>query len=60
MRTALIQMAVTADKQRNIKTAREKIRAAAAAGADAAVLPEMFCCPYDGAWDRFYRCPSAR
>lgn len=46
MRIALIQMPVTADKQRNIGTACQKIREAAAAGADFAVLPEMFCCPY--------------
>lgn len=54
MRIALIQMPVTADKGRNIETAREKIREAASAGADVAVLPEMFCCPYDNACFRAY------
>lgn len=47
MRVALIQMAVTANKSANIQSACEKIRAAAENGADMAVLPEMFCCPYD-------------
>ena len=45
MRVALIQMMVTADKAGNINTACEKLREAAANGADIAVLPEMFCCP---------------
>ena len=46
MRIAMIQMAVTDNKQHNIETACEKIRAAAAEGIDIAVLPEMFLCPY--------------
>lgn len=46
MRIALIQMPVTADKQENLETAVGKIREAAAQGIDFAVLPEMFCCPY--------------
>lgn len=46
MRVALIQMPVTDDKQKNLDTACRKIREAAAQGADFAVLPEMFCCPY--------------
>lgn len=54
MRVALIQMPVTADKQRNIRTACEKIREAAGSGADFAVLPEMFCCPYDNSCFRAY------
>jgi predicted amidohydrolase len=47
MRIALIQMAVTDDKARNIRTAVERIRKQASAGAQMAVLPEMFCSPYD-------------
>ena len=47
MRVALIQMLVTTDKQQNIRTACRRIREAAQNGADFAVLPEMFCCPYD-------------
>ncbi len=46
MRIALIQMPVTADKMENLRTACGKIREAADGGADFAVLPEMFCCPY--------------
>ncbi len=46
MRTALIQMMTTGDREADIRTACQKIREAAANGADFAVLPEMFCCPY--------------
>jgi len=46
MRVALIQMLVVAGKQKNIDLACLKIREAASNGADIAVLPEMFCCPY--------------
>lgn len=46
MRAALIQLLVFADKQKNTDAACEKIRLAAANGADIAILPEMFCCPY--------------
>lgn len=46
MRIALIQMPVTADKQQNLDTACRKVRKAAGQGAEIAVLPEMFCCPY--------------
>ena len=46
MRIALIQMPVLPDKVKNIQTACGKIREAAKNGADFAVLPEMFCCPY--------------
>lgn len=54
MRVALIQMPVTADRTNNIETACEKIREAAASGADFAVLPEIFCCPYQN--DCFHAC----
>lgn len=54
MRTALIQMPVTADKQKNLQTACRKLREAAGQGTDIAVLPEMFCCPYDNACFRAY------
>lgn len=46
MRVALIQLPVTGNKQQNLDAACRKIRDAAAQGADFAVLPEMFCCPY--------------
>ncbi len=54
MRVALIQMLVTADKAANLRSACEKIRAAKQAGADIAVLPEMFCCPYENRCFRAY------
>ena len=46
MRTALIQMPVTADKADNLTVARDYVRRAADGGAQLAVLPEMFCCLY--------------
>lgn len=46
---ALIQMPVTADKKANIQTAADYVHRAAQAGAKIAVLPEMFCCPYENA-----------
>ena len=54
MRIALIQMPVLPDKGKNIQTACGKIREAAKNGADFAVLPEMFCCPYDNSCFRAY------
>lgn len=54
MRIALIQMSVTADKAENIRRACEKLREAAGSGADLAVLPEMFCCPYENDCFRAY------
>ncbi|MEY8386394.1 carbon-nitrogen hydrolase family protein [Oscillospiraceae bacterium 38-13] len=54
MRAALIQMSVTADKTANLQTAARKLREAKASGADIAILPEMFCCPYDNACFRAY------
>lgn len=54
MRVALIQMAVTADRAANLRTACEKLRQAAVQGADMAVLPEMFCCPYENSCFRPY------
>jgi omega-amidase len=47
MRIALIQLPVTDDKQHNIAEACGRIRTQAAEGAHLAVLPEMFCSPYD-------------
>ncbi|MCI2058995.1 MAG: carbon-nitrogen hydrolase family protein [Oscillibacter sp.] len=54
MRTALIQMSGTADKQRDIRRAVENLRRAREAGAELAVLPEMFCCPYRNSCFRAY------
>jgi predicted amidohydrolase len=52
MKIALIQMAVTADKRQNLAVARKKLEEAQSA--DFAVLPEMFCCPYENACFRAY------
>lgn len=52
MKLAQIQMAVTADKAENLRHAAELIRRAGEV--DMAVLPEMFCCPYDNACFRQY------
>lgn len=46
LRLAMIQMAVTENKRKNIETAQTMLRQAADRGAQMAVLPEMFCCPY--------------
>ena len=54
MRVALIQMPVTADREGNLRTAQEQLRQAAEQGADMAVLPEMFCCPYENRCFRPY------
>lgn len=54
MRVALIQMPVTPDKQENISCACRAIRKAACNGVDVAVLPEMFCCPYENSCFRAY------
>lgn len=49
VRVALIQMPVAEEKEKNLQTAEEYVRKAAEAGARIAVLPEMFCCPYENA-----------
>ncbi|HZK83142.1 MAG TPA: carbon-nitrogen hydrolase family protein [Desulfosporosinus sp.] len=47
LKIALIQMLVEADKQANLNHAAAMLQEAAAGGAQLAVLPEMFNCPYD-------------
>lgn len=47
MKVSVIQMNVTENKRRNLAHAESLVRQAAAAGADVAVLPEMFVCPYE-------------
>ncbi|MDD4291245.1 MAG: carbon-nitrogen hydrolase family protein [Clostridia bacterium] len=49
MKIALIQMAVGRSKSKNIAAAVDLIGQAKTAGAEVAVLPEMFCCPYANA-----------
>ena len=46
MKVALIQLACTDDKARNLAHAAGMIAAAAEGGTDLVVLPEMFCCEY--------------
>ncbi|HBV87822.1 MAG TPA: carbon-nitrogen hydrolase [Desulfosporosinus sp.] len=47
LRIALCQLPVTANKQQNLNQAASMLQEAAAGGAQLAVLPEMFNCPYD-------------
>ena len=54
MKIAMIQFSVTADKEDNLRRAAASIRQAARNGADMAVLPEMFCCPYENSCFRPY------
>ncbi len=44
---ALIQSDVTESKEKNLKNAEKLVMDAAESGADLAVLPEMFICPYN-------------
>jgi predicted amidohydrolase len=46
LKAALVQMAVSGDKQANLATAAAYAAKAAEAGADLVILPEMFNCPY--------------
>lgn len=46
MKIALIQMLVSPDKEEDLEKARRMVLEAAENGAEMAVLPEMFCCPY--------------
>ena len=47
VKVALVQMRVTEDKERNLRSAADAVRRAAAAGAQVVCLPEMFVCPYE-------------
>ena len=52
MKLAQIQMRVQPDKAENLRHAEALL--ASVRGADMAVLPEMFCCPYDNGCFRAY------
>ena len=54
MKLGLIQMKVSEDKVANIEKACQMIEKACEMGADMAVLPEMFNCPYDNKYFREY------
>ncbi|MEL7648993.1 MAG: carbon-nitrogen hydrolase family protein [Sedimentibacter sp.] len=49
---ALLQTSVYDNKEKNVKNAVGLIEKVAAEGADIAVFPEMFCCPYDNSFFR--------
>lgn len=49
IKLGLCQMKVTADKGENLRHAGDLLRQAAAQGAQVAMLPEMFNCPYENA-----------
>jgi len=53
-KAALLQTLVYEDKEKNVNDAVELIENAAREGADIAVLPEMFCCPYSTSYFREY------
>ena len=55
---AQVQMRVTRDKTENIAAACGLIRRAAEQGAELAMLPEMFCCPYENSAFRAYGEPA--
>lgn len=52
MKLAQIQLRVTGNKQENLRRAAALIESAG--GVDMAMLPEMFCCPYDNGCFREY------
>jgi len=51
---ALLQTKVYDDKIKNINNAIKLIEIVSKEGADIAVLPEMFCCPYDNSFFKAY------
>ena len=55
---AQVQMPVTRDKSENIAAACCLIRRAARQGAELAMLPEMFCCPYENMGSPWVARPS--
>ena len=58
LKLGLCQMNVTADKEANLRHARELLTKAAAGGAELAMLPEMFNCPYENAAFPVYAEPA--
>lgn len=51
---ALLQTKVYSDKLKNINNVIKLIEKVSKEGADIAVLPEMFCCPYDNSFFKEY------
>ena len=58
IKTAILQTHVYTEKSRNIIQAAEILASPELQGIDLAVLPEMFCCPYDNACFRAYGEPE--
>ena len=58
IKLGLCQMKVTGDKAENLRRAEAALRQAAAQGANLAVLPEMFNCPYENACFPVYAEPA--
>ena len=54
MRVAMLQMEVIHNKEENLRHARKLLEQVASDGAQMAVLPEMFCCPYSNCYFREY------
>ncbi|HHZ01657.1 MAG TPA: carbon-nitrogen hydrolase family protein [Tissierellia bacterium] len=53
-KVALLQTKVYEDKEKNVENAVKLIETVSQEGADFAVLPEMFCCPYNTSYFRDY------
>ncbi|MCD8348854.1 MAG: carbon-nitrogen hydrolase family protein [Lachnospiraceae bacterium] len=58
MKISMIQMKVQKENDANMQSACRQIAAAAQAGADLVLLPEMFCCPYETANFPIYAQPQ--
>ncbi len=54
MRLAMLQMEVVHNKEENLRHARKLLEQVSRDGAQMAVLPEMFCCPYSNRYFREY------
>lgn len=58
IKTAILQTHVYTDKFRNIIQAAELLASPELQGIDLAVLPEMFCCPYENKYFPEYAEPE--
>ena len=58
IKTAILQTHVYTDKFRNITQAAELLASPELQGIDLAVLPEMFCCPYENKYFPEYAEPE--
>ena len=60
IKIAILQTHVYTDKSRNITQAAELLASPELQGIDLAVLPEMFCCPYENKYFPEYAEPERR